>query len=116
MAFATAAHAQGRVVLLVDQHSASAAKMIVAFASENDLATIVGEKRAGRLLSATSVKVGTGFRLALPRAHTIPGKAKSSRVHLLPQDTSSNSIGAADGADRQLEHALESLQGLPRAS
>ena len=33
---------------------------------ENRLATIVGEKTAGRLLSATSVKVGNGFRLALP--------------------------------------------------
>jgi C-terminal processing protease CtpA/Prc len=30
------------------------------------LARIVGEKTAGKLLSATSVKVGQGFRLALP--------------------------------------------------
>lgn len=56
----------GRVVLLVDRHTASAAEMIVAFARENNLATIIGEKTAGRLLSATSVKVGQGFRLALP--------------------------------------------------
>jgi len=40
--------------------------MNVAFARENKLATIIGEKTAGRLLSATSVKVGNGFRLALP--------------------------------------------------
>ena len=40
--------------------------MIVAFARENKLVTIVGEKTAGRLLSATSVKVGAGYRLALP--------------------------------------------------
>jgi len=32
--------------------------MIVAFARENDLAGIVGENTAGRLLSATSAKVG----------------------------------------------------------
>lgn len=56
----------GRVILLVDLHTASAAEMIVAFARENRLATIVGERTAGRLLSATSVKVGNGFRLALP--------------------------------------------------
>src|SRR5487761_1655386 len=56
----------GRVVLLVNRHTASAAEMIVAFARENKLATIIGEKTAGRLLSATSVKVGNGFRLALP--------------------------------------------------
>ncbi len=56
----------GRIALLVDHHTASAAEMIVAFARENNLATVIGEKTAGRLLSATSVKVGKGFRLALP--------------------------------------------------
>jgi C-terminal processing protease CtpA/Prc len=56
----------GKVILLVDRHTASAAEMIVAFARENNLARIVGEKTAGKLLSATSVKVGHGFRLALP--------------------------------------------------
>jgi len=40
--------------------------MVTMFAKENNLATIVGERTAGRLLSATSVKVGHGFRLALP--------------------------------------------------
>jgi C-terminal processing protease CtpA/Prc len=56
----------GQVILLVNRHTASAAEMIVAFARENKLATIIGERTAGRLLSATSVKVGNGFRLALP--------------------------------------------------
>ena len=56
----------GRVVVLVDRHTASAAEMVTIFAKENKLATILGEKTAGRLLSATSVKVGHGFRLALP--------------------------------------------------
>jgi carboxyl-terminal processing protease len=31
-----------------------------------NLSYVVGEKTAGRLLSATSTKVGSGFRLALP--------------------------------------------------
>ena len=56
----------GRIVLLVDRHTASAAEMVTIFAKENKLATVMGEKTAGRLLSATSVKVGHGFRLALP--------------------------------------------------
>jgi C-terminal processing protease CtpA/Prc len=56
----------GSVVLLVNRHTASAAEMIVAFARENSLAIIVGEKTAGRLLSATSAKVGYGYRLAFP--------------------------------------------------
>ena len=56
----------GNIALLVNRHTASAAEMIVAFARENGLAAVIGEKTAGRLLSATSVKVGQGFRLALP--------------------------------------------------
>jgi len=56
----------GRVTILVNRHTASAAEMIVAFARENNLAKIVGEKTAGKLLSATSVKAGQGYRLALP--------------------------------------------------
>jgi hypothetical protein len=55
-----------KVILLMNRHTASAAEMIVAFARENNLARVVGEKTAGKLLSATSVKVGHGFRLALP--------------------------------------------------
>jgi C-terminal processing protease CtpA/Prc len=49
--------------------------MIVAFARENNFVTGIGEKSAGRLLSATSVKVGDGFRLALPTGayHTWKG-------------------------------------------
>ena len=65
---------QGRVILLVDRHTASAAEMIVAFARENNLARIVGEKTAGKLLSATSLKVGHGFRLALPTGAYYPWK------------------------------------------
>ena len=56
----------GKIALLVDRHTASAAEMITIFAKENGLATVVGEKTAGRLLSATSTKVGGGFRLAFP--------------------------------------------------
>jgi len=40
--------------------------MIFAFARENNLARAIGENTAGRLLSTTWVKVGHGFRLALP--------------------------------------------------
>jgi carboxyl-terminal processing protease len=55
----------GNIVLLVDRHTASAAEMVTVFAKENKLATI-GEKTAGRLLSATSVKVGTRLSARAP--------------------------------------------------
>ena len=59
----------GRVVLPVERHTASAAEMIMAFARENHLARVVGEKMAGRLLSATSVEVGHNFGLAQTGAY-----------------------------------------------
>jgi carboxyl-terminal processing protease len=56
----------GKVVILVNEHSASSCEMVAAFASENKLATIVGTKTPGRLLGAHSFRVGNGYRIALP--------------------------------------------------
>src|SRR5438552_17285838 len=41
----------GRVAILVNEHTASAGEMLAAFAEETELATIVGKKTSGRLLS-----------------------------------------------------------------
>jgi C-terminal processing protease CtpA/Prc len=102
----------GRIAALVDRHTASAAEMIVAFARENGLATIIGEKTAGRLLSATSVKVGNGFRLALPTGayHTWKGAVLEGTPiepdQLVPFDWQRR----RDGDDRQLEYAIDVLR------
>ena len=58
----------GQVVILINEHSASAAEMVAAFASEYRLATLVGVKTAGRLVAGSSFKVGFGYRVALPVA------------------------------------------------
>ena len=102
----------GRVTLLVDRHTASAAEMIVAFARENNLATIVGEKTAGRLLSATAVKVGKGFRLALPTgAYYTWGGSVLEGSPIVPDrvidfDWRDRRL---QGKDRQLDYAIDSL-------
>ena len=101
----------GRVVLLVDRHTASAAEMIVAFARENKLARIVGENTAGRLLSATSVKVGQGFRLALPTGayYTWRGTVLEG-TPIEPDELVEFDWRAARGNnDRQLVYAIESV-------
>ncbi|MGB6133625.1 MAG: S41 family peptidase [Acidobacteriaceae bacterium] len=103
----------GRIILLVDRHTASAAEMIVAFAQENNLATIIGEQTAGRLLSATSVKVGKGFRLALPtgayytwRGSILEGTpiAPDRVIDFDWRDRRSL------GRDRQVDHAIDSYR------
>jgi C-terminal processing protease CtpA/Prc len=103
---------QGRVTILVNRHTASASEMIVAFARENKLATIVGEKTAGRLLSATSVKVGNGFRLALPTGsyYTWKGTVLEGTPIEPDQTFEFDWRDRRLGGDRQLDYAIESLR------
>jgi len=103
----------GRVVLLVNRHTASAAEMIVAFARENQLATIVGEKTAGRLLSATSVKVGSGFRLAMPTGayYTWNGSVLEGTPIEPDELVEFKWRERRGGTDGQLEHVIESIRG-----
>lgn len=56
----------GRIAILVNQHSASAAEMVAAFAQENGLATIVGTKTPGRLVGSRPFKLPAGYFLVLP--------------------------------------------------
>ena len=102
----------GRIVLLVDRHTASAAEMIVAFAQENGFATIIGEKTAGRLLSATSVRVGNGFRLALPTGayHTWKGSVLEGTPIEPNVFVEFDWRSRRSGHDRQLDYAVGSLQ------
>lgn len=101
----------GQIVLLVNRHTASAAEMILAFARENRLATIVGEKTSGRLLSATSVKVGNGFRLALPTGayHTWKGAVLEGTPIEPDLLATCNWQIARAGRDNQLECVLRLL-------
>ena len=106
----------GRVTILVNRHTASAAEMIVAFAQENNLARIVGEKTAGKLLSATSVKVGGGFRLALPTGayYTWKGSILEG-TPIEPDELVEFAWRAAlANKDSQLQFAIESVSDQQR--
>src|SRR5438046_9895864 len=66
----------GRVVLLVNEHTASAGEMVAAFAEENNLATIIGTKTPGRLLSGSAFKAGFGYIVGLPVAAYLTWQGK----------------------------------------
>jgi carboxyl-terminal processing protease len=102
----------GKIALLVDRHTASAAEMTVAFARENNLATIVGEETAGRLLSATSVKVGHGFRLALPTGayYTWKGWVLEGSSIIPDEPVEFDWHRRRAGIDGQLERAIEFIR------
>ena len=100
---------QGHVVILVNEHTASAGEMVAAFAEENNLATIVGTKTAGRLLSGTTFRAGLGYIVGLPVAayltwqgELIEGKGVSPSVNV--EMTPAELLA---GADRQMQRALE---------
>src|SRR5437867_4094526 len=99
----------GRVIILVNEHTSSAGEMVAAFADENRLATIVGTKTAGRLLSGSAFKVGLGYIVGLPVAayltwegRLIEGKGvmPSAAVGLSPEQL-------AVAEDTQMQKALE---------
>jgi C-terminal processing protease CtpA/Prc len=88
--------------------------MLAAFAEENSLATIVGVKTAGRLLSGSTFRAGEGYILGLPVAayltwqgRLIEGKGvvPSTAVELSPNDLLA-------GQDPQLQKAIEIVSNI----
>ena len=98
-----------RVVLLVNEHTASAGEMVSAFAEENDLAVIVGTKTPGRLLSGSAFKVGHGYILGLPVAAYLTWQGRMLENNgIVPKFAVELSRDALrDGRDTQLESAIE---------
>lgn len=104
----------GRTVLLVNEHSASATEMAAAFASEERLAHLVGVKTPGRLVGASSFKVGYGYRVALPVAVYLTWSGQNLEGVGVAPDTESG-ISFEDlrsGRDPQLECAQEIARSL----
>ena len=104
----------GRVVLLVNGHTASAAEMVSAFAEENNLATIVGTKTPGRLLSGSAYKVGHGYILGLPVAAYLTWQGRMLENNgIVPKFRVEISRHALrEGRDTQLETAIQVAKAL----
>jgi carboxyl-terminal processing protease len=101
----------GRIVVLVNEHTAGAGEMVAGFAKENGLAKIVGSKTAGRLLGGTGFKVGAGYIVFLPvgcyltwGGHRFEGNGVTPDVEV---DWSPESI--VDGTDNQMDRAIETV-------
>jgi len=104
----------GRVVVLVNEHTASAGEMVAAFAEENRLATIVGTKTPGRLLSGTTFRVGAGYILGLPVAGYLTWQGRLIEGKgVTPSVTAEISPEALRvGEDQQMQKALEFLNSM----
>ena len=101
----------GRVVILVNEWTNSAAEMLAGFASENRLATIVGTKTAGNVLGAVNQKVGAGYWLRVPVFgwYTSNGECLEGRGVMphLEADVDPPSLDTA--IDQQVRRAAEVL-------
>lgn len=102
----------GKVAMLVNEHSASASEMVAAFASEYKLAHLVGAPTPGKLVAASSFKLGHGYRVALPVGayYTWEGTKLEGRG-ILPDTT--HPMMPEDllaGRDPQLAKAVEILK------
>jgi len=104
----------GRVVLLVNEHTASAGEMVSAFAEENNLAMIVGTKTPGRLLSGSAYKVGHGYILGLPVAAYLTWQGRMLENNgIVPKFSIELSRDALKEArDTQLEMAIKVAKAL----
>lgn len=99
----------GHVVLLVNEHSASAAEMVAGFASEYGLATLVGAKTPGRLVATSAFKVGCGYRVVIPVAtyYTWLGTNLEGRGVQPTIEEPVSPEALWNGRDNQLARAME---------
>jgi C-terminal processing protease CtpA/Prc len=111
----------GRVIILVNEWTNSAAEMLASFASENRLATVIGVKTAGNVLGAVNHKVGAGYWLRIPVFgwYTPNGKCAQPNFLKLPDDPLANSLAAAcrypGNSDYALIRRAEGVVGVRQA-
>src|SRR5262249_16511434 len=102
----------GRIAILVNEFTHSAAEMVASFAHDNQLAILVGTKTSGEVLGGANFKLLKGYRLRMPIAgwytwagECIEGNGVPPDV---PIDVSVEGLGA--GTDVQLQAAIEKLR------
>lgn len=100
---------KGRIVLLVDGQSMSAAELFAAGLHGNGRAVVVGEQTGGRSLPATWIKLSTGAVMMYPVADFITPRGTSLEgVGLKPDRTAAlDRSSLLRGVDTQLAKALE---------
>lgn len=101
----------GRIAILQNEFSHSAAEMVLSFAAENQLATLVGTRSAGEVLGGANFSLPADYRLRIPIAgwftwssRSIEGSGVEPHVAAYPDPET-----MAAGRDIQLDTARGSL-------
>lgn len=101
-----------RIVILINEWTNSAAEMVANFASENHLATLVGQKTHGNVLGATNFKLPGGYWLRLPIFGWFTSKGHSLEGNGVDPDVAITSDSLAVGRDDQMAKAVQVIGGL----
>jgi len=104
----------GRIVILINEHTASAGEMVAGFAEENQLASIVGTKSSGRLLTGGAFRAGFGYIVGLPVAGYVTWQGKMIEGEGVTPDVAVD-LGAHEvlaGNDPQMKTALKLVREL----
>jgi carboxyl-terminal processing protease len=101
----------GKVAVVVNEWTNSAAEMLAGFASENRLATVVGTKTAGNVLGAVNQKLGGGYWLRVPVFgwYTSTGKSLEGQGIIPDRNVDVARDPATIVADHQMRVAEEGL-------
>lgn len=102
----------GRIVILMNEKTSSAGEIVVQFAKDAKLATLVGEKTAGLVLGADVFNVGYGYKLFLPVfAWYGPSGSHNEGSGVVPDILIDvDPARLSGGEDDQLNKALEIVQ------
>ncbi len=104
----------GRTVILINEHTHSAAEMVAGFAKDNRLATLVGTKTAGQVLGGANFKLPGGYRLRMPIAgwYTWKGECIEGKGVEPDEGIENCPESLAAGVDAQLARGLEVVETL----
>src|SRR5882762_927040 len=99
----------GRTVVLINEHTHSAAEMVASFAKQNCLATLVGTRTAGEVLGGANFKLPGGYVLRLPVAgwYTWQGECIEGKGVEPDVAVENTPEVLASGIDAQLQKAFE---------
>jgi C-terminal processing protease CtpA/Prc len=102
----------GRTALLVDRSTTGAGERIAAFAQERQIATVVGEQTAGRLICCSLYKISHGYYVRVPSRAWYTWRGELLEGKGIQPDTRASDYHHRPSRDIQLEHAIEVVRGL----